>query len=209
MSRLEKLLDSKIRGLNLHFFSDYLKQLEEMYESALELTSHYDREIAKLAAAYNRDWLANQKLYETSHRHDDVKAKYVKNRTGGHKHAEIILNGAIVTVSQVKHKDEFVRDAKFRQSLARKYSPTLFDPIPTIDSIDSNIYAIILHGIISDDNERPAFARIVIPNYETGKYDYNESLFKICGLKEPTALDEPVIEQIKEENAPTIKKIMS
>ncbi|WP_020404925.1 hypothetical protein [Gracilimonas tropica] len=209
MSSFEAILDSKIKSLNLKFFSDYLNQLEEMYEAAIDLSSQYDSQIAKLAKPYNRDWLANQKLYETALMHDDCVANYVANSSGNHKHVEVRLDGAIITVSQVKYKNEFVRNAKFRQSLSQKYTPTFFDPNPSVSIGDEDIYVIILHGIISNENERPGFARIAVPNYENGRYDYNKSLYKICGLKEPIMIDEPVIEEIKNDNMPTLKKNIS
>jgi hypothetical protein len=181
-------------------------QLDEMYNVADSHTkSLFGNKIQINALPYNRDWLANQRLHEIALRHD-AHCEYVKNSGGGHYHTEVIYDDFVITVSQVKTYREFVRPARFREKLIENYNLDLFEDVKSmVIEEKKKIYAVILHGPVSSSIQKPAFARLAIPNPLLNNYDLNICLYKYCGLDQPTMAKEPRVEQIAENNQPKLK----
>ncbi len=72
-----------------------------------------------------------------------------------------------LTANAVKHPNELVRYAMYRETYAIASAPNLFGPPPEEGRI---LYAILLHGPEQKDKMRPEFVHIVFPNRDCSEY---------------------------------------
>lgn len=196
-------LSTIIERVNKKLLMQFVKQLTIDYQKALDLTADFSPPLNRLPTAYLRDWLTNQSLYNIAMNHEDVKVRMVPNSTGGHFHTEVETANSLITVSQVKHYKEFVREARYRQNLNKKYCPELFQT--RIPEERDKVYLIIIHGVLSKENQIPGFARLVIPNHDNKQYDVNRCMYELTGQNSPYSLKDNIIEEIQEKNTPILK----
>ena len=105
-------------------------------------------------------------------RFDSLTASAESNQAKNCYHTCIQGGKVVLTASLVRHEQEIVRHAVFRETLARSnqvYFPCLEDLAPSI-SPDALLYAILIHGPALDSVARPQFAHVVFPSPDIKGY---------------------------------------
>ncbi|MEP2447765.1 MAG: hypothetical protein ABJI69_11075 [Balneola sp.] len=198
--RLQPLLDGVLR--------DYTSQASDMYKQAQDNTkSKYTSRIALNAQSYDRHWTANERLYELALNYDDIVVDILSNKKNSF-YTVIQQDNVVVTISQVSSPGEMVRNSKFRNNFAYRYGAnrSLFDDQTfSVPSLDDTIYAVILHGPISQKDANIGFLNIATIDANFSEYSYNESLFELCSIKHPFKLSEAPVTPLDNGNAVTIK----
>lgn len=182
----------------------FTKQASAMYEQSEEISSDkYDSKMVLNAYPIDRYLLANEIFYELALNYDEARVRQKSNGYGNY-HTEVVIHNVVLTISQVRHSGEMVRSSVFRQSFANRFNSTLFDPVPAIPLKDEIIYAILLHGPISTTNRSLGFLNIAVPDEDLNGYGFNQSLYDLCGIKQPIELESTQLEKHEQTKTPSV-----
>jgi hypothetical protein len=92
-----------------------------------------------------------------------VTATFELNVTGGASHCELSYANVVLTESKIEKPTASIQEARFRESLAERMSPGLFDspaPLP----LGTQLWGVIAHGPGDPKDRTAGFARIVFPD---------------------------------------------
>jgi hypothetical protein len=140
------------------------------WEEAHDLRPHARR--AKIEA----------RIRDLANSYPGMAATVEPNITKTNYHTRIVSKNVILTVNHVKHPNEMVRRAEFRNTYARSPQRDLFtEDAPAPEG--GYLYAILLHGESKRNPKRPDFMLIGFPDAECKSYIYQIDLFAIPRFK--------------------------
>ena len=168
-------------------------------EAADECLEKYAAEQAHDVRPHIRRAKIEQLLAGLPSQHHQIRAVTDTNDSNNAYHVRVNSGRVTFTVSAVDSPDTVVRQAVFRQTLARRYQlpfPEMGMEQPAPDP-DALLYALIIHGPHKEDRDQrfPAFICVVFPTSDCSAYiDRLDLLARFRDLPELKAI--PAIEQI-------------
>jgi|SRR5208283_5151599 len=204
------LLDRIRNEMPATFFNLFIDAVFRIYrETYNEVFNSYDFPEAIDLLPYVRRAKIEGELRRIAQGYGELDAVYEKNTAQNSWHTMLYskTKGVALTISATKGPREMVRDARFRETLAKTNQLKLFYSSQN-DIGGTSLYGIIIHGADELDPSRPAFIRLGFPSRDCIEWVENFDLLKFCGMEYSQYMtpEENIQEEVLPVLRPQVKK---
>lgn len=159
-----------------------IESIESAYQSAhRKIHEEFDKPLAEKYYPIIRPAYIDQEIKLITENFEAVTSTFNPNSIKNSLHAEVFSGDFVITFSKVNHRNEIVRKAIFRETLAQD-NQLGFLELSKVEQLDAKkIYALITHIPNPINQEKPISINFAIPTPDCSNYVRNISLYDLTG----------------------------
>lgn len=206
MRKWENLESLYQRELPREVIHAFVMPLPIVYRSAYDFAySMCDEPRVGDVSPYIRRAMVEEHLWKTGNRFHKLDAENSLNVARNCHHVEIRSPSIVLTANAVDSPGQMVRDARFRNTLARSNQYVLLPELE--EPLDGDyFFAMLLHGPDLEDASRVAFVELAFPSSDPKAKSYlGGSPFNLIAYCEAELYPETKEEEIEDKAAPRLR----